>query len=205
MRNPVAAYAALGDSFTCGTGSGGAWPDVAARSLGCRYANLAAVGATSADVEERQLEAALALRPDLVSVICGANDVLASVRPDAGGYAARLGRMLDRLRRELPGATIVTATYPDLARFVDLRRRTRERVRRGTRGFNDECRRVARERGLLLLDWAERPETRNPGYVAGDGFHPSSEGHRRAAREFLAAVERHLEEGRRTREQIAPA
>ena len=33
---------------------------------------------------EGQVEPALALEPDLISVICGANDVLLSTRPDVG-------------------------------------------------------------------------------------------------------------------------
>jgi lysophospholipase L1-like esterase len=80
---PVSTYVALGDSFTAGTGEE-PWPDQVARGLGpgLSYTNLAVFGATSADVEEGQLERALELGPDLVSLICGANDVLESVRPD---------------------------------------------------------------------------------------------------------------------------
>ena len=105
---------------------------------------LAWVGATSFDVEHKQLDKALGLSPDVVTLVCGANDVLESVRPDADEYARRLARMFGRLRREVPQAEVVTATYPDISRFLDLRPRSRARVERGMRRFNAACRSVAR-------------------------------------------------------------
>ena len=102
----VSAYVALGDSFTAGRGSadGERWADqLAARlrrdSPELDYRNLAVDGATSAEVLE-QLPAALALEPDLVTVICGANDVLLTSRPDVDGYEDRFGQILgDAARR----------------------------------------------------------------------------------------------------------
>ena len=184
-------YVALGDSFTAGLKSGEPrWADEVARALGpgTRYENLAWVGATSADVERSQLDQALAFDPDVVTLVCGANDVLESVRPDAGAYAARLGRMFARLRSEAPRAAVVTATYPDISRFLDLRPRTRARVEQGMRplqrrlpgrGFALRRRAARRLRGSLA---AERDT------YAADGFHPSPEGHRRAAAAFLRAL-----------------
>jgi lysophospholipase L1-like esterase len=184
-------YVALGDSLTHGTDpeNEGRWPDVVAATLDLRYANFARVGATSRDVEEEQLHPALALEPDLVSVICGANDVLESVRPDVAGFADRLGRMFIRIRAVAPDALVFTATYPDLSRFVDLRERTRRRVRRGIEDVNSACRTVAGRHGVLVLDWADHPKTGDPAYRAGDGFHPSPQGHRRAASDVIDALE----------------
>ena len=81
----IGTYVALGDSFTAGLDPSGEcrWADEVARALpGTQYANLASIGATSQDVEQFQLPEALALEPDLVTLVCGANDVLESVRPD---------------------------------------------------------------------------------------------------------------------------
>jgi lysophospholipase L1-like esterase len=192
MTRDFDCYVALGDSFTCGTDPGreARWPDELARALGVRrYANLATVGATSRDVEERQLGRALSFEPDLVSLICGANDVLESVRPDPDDYSARLSRMLGLLLRRLPRAVVVTATYPDLSQFADLRERTRARVRRGMHEVGEACRDVARSHGVLCLEGWEHPITGERGNYAPDGFHPSREGHRRAAAEFLRALQ----------------
>jgi lysophospholipase L1-like esterase len=184
-------YVALGDSFTSGLASGETrWADQVARALGAdvRYENLAWVGATSADVEGSQLPRALSLEPDLITLICGANDVLESVRPDPEGYAERLGRMYARLRGERPSAVVLTATYPDISRFLDLRPRTRARVQRGMRVFNAACRRVADRHGVALLEGFDHPAAQDRSTYAADGFHPSPEGHRRAAAAFLRAL-----------------
>jgi lysophospholipase L1-like esterase len=184
-------YVALGDSFTAGLEAGEPrWADEVAHALGpsTRYENLAWVGATSADVEQRQLEQALALDPDVVTLVCGANDVLESVRPDPSAYAARLSRMFERLRSEAPRAAVITATYPDISRFLDLRPRTRTRVEQGMRRFNEACRGVAERHGVALLDGFDDPAAGERETYAADGFHPSPEGHRRAAAAFLRAL-----------------
>ena len=69
---------------------------------------------------------ALALEPDLVTLVCGANDVLARRAPRPRAYAQRLSRMFERLRREapagrdrdsdLPGHLAVPRPAPALAR-----------------------------------------------------------------------------------------
>ena len=182
-------YVALGDSFTAGLEPGQTrWADELAKELGARYVNLASVGATSEQVELEQLERALEMSPDVVTLVCGANDVLFNTRPDADAYAARLSRMFTRLRRELPRVEIVTATYPDITRFLDLRPRTRARVEEGMERFNAAVRRVARRHDVVLLESFDHPAANDRDTYAEDGFHPSAEGHRKAAREFLRAI-----------------
>jgi len=189
----VTTYVAMGDSFTAGIDpSVPRWPDELARSLGGRYVNLAEVGATSEHVETEQLTRALELSPDVVTLVCGANDVLLFPRPDVEAYAERLSRMFARLRREQPGVTILTATYPDISRFLALRPRSRIRVERGMRRFNAACRAVARRHQVVLLEGFDHPVTTERSTFADDGFHPSEEGHRAAAREFLRAVRKRL-------------
>ena len=181
MSQRVGKYVAIGDSFTCGLeGDEVRWADEVAGALpGAEYVNLAVVGATSEVVEEQQLPEALEREPDLVSLVCGANDVLETVRPDPGLYAGRLSRMLERIRTEAPGAHVFTITYPDLSRFVDLRPRTQARVARGTRLYNAAMRSVAQRNGVLCVEAAEHPEAEERENFASDGFHASPEGHRR--------------------------
>lgn len=200
----IRTYTALGDSFTAGLEPGKErWPDALARELGpkVRYENFAEVGATSEQVEREQLDRALALDPDLVSLVCGANDVLLSTRPDVEEYATRLSRMFARLRSEAPRAEVVTATYPDLSRFLPLRPRSQARVERGMEVFNAACREVAQRHSVLLLEGSDHPAAERRTTFAEDGFHPSEEGHRRAAAEFLRALRPRL----RLKEEAAPA
>lgn len=197
MIRPPRSYVALGDSFTCGHDPAVVpWPALVAAGLGrrVRYANLARVGATSADVEDQQLPAAEAAGADLVTVVCGANDLLESLHPDPTDYALRLGRIIDRLAPAL----VVTGTYPPFARFLDLRPRTRQRVEEGLKLFNAAAREVAAERGALLVEGADHPGAVWRGSFADDGLHPSPSGHQRTAAAVLGVVTAAL----RTREEI---
>jgi lysophospholipase L1-like esterase len=186
----VSCYAALGDSFTAGTGSpeGLGWSHRIAEGLRRRntafvYRNLAEDGATSEDVLD-QLGHALQLEPDLVTVICGANDVLRSTRPDPLLYAGRLGEIFERLHNAGPRVIVVTATSPDRWDFVRLGPRTRARVEAGMRELNDVTREVARTHCVPCLDVADHPGLRDRDNFATDGLHPSVRGHARAAGAF---------------------
>jgi lysophospholipase L1-like esterase len=187
---PVRAYAALGDSFTAGTGCepGERWADRLARRLAVRtegfvYRNLAVQGATSDQVFE-QLGPALQIEPDLVTVVCGANDVLFSVRPDPQLYARRLGGIFRRLRSPLPGVRILTATAPERWDFLDLGPRTRARLERGISRFNAVTRAVARAYEIPCLEVAGHPGLADAQNFIADGLHPSARGHEKAAAAF---------------------
>jgi lysophospholipase L1-like esterase len=207
-RRKVSCFVALGDSFTAGKGCapGESWADRVAASLRAReprltYRNLAVDGATSEAVLG-QVGPALQLEPDLVTVICGANDVLRSVRPDVGGYGERLAGILDRLRSALPGGAILTATSPETWRFMELGPRTRARVTRGIKSVNEITRTISARRSIPCLDVVDHPGLADPENFSSDGLHPSSVGHRRAAAEFAQVLHDELaidvdHEGRR--------
>ncbi len=193
-RDQLSLYVAIGDSFTAGTGSppGEAWPDRLASALRLRnpslaFRNLAVEGATSAEVID-QLGEAIELEPDLVTLVCGANDVLRSTRPDVPGYARRLAAMVRRLRDADPSLRIVTATAPDRWDFLELGPRTRARVEDGIERLNRATREVARSHGIACLEVASHPGLSEPENFSADGLHPSALGHERAARGFAALM-----------------
>jgi len=186
----VSCFVALGDSFTAGTGcaDGERWPDRVATALRARnprlaYSNLAIEGATS-DVVLEQVGPAIQLEPDLVSVICGANDVLRRVRPDVEGYASRLSQILDRLRSALPEVALVTATSPEGWSFLELGPRTRARVVNGLERVNEATRTISAERGVPCFDVVDHPGLADAENFGPDGLHPSAAGHKRAAYEM---------------------
>ncbi|HEY1853505.1 MAG TPA: SGNH/GDSL hydrolase family protein [Solirubrobacterales bacterium] len=186
----IETYAALGDSFTAGRESviGERWADRIAAGLreanpDLVYENLAVDGADSAEVL-KQVPAATALAPDLVTVICGANDVLLTVRPDVEGYERRFSQILGTLRAALPEAAIVTGTAPESWHFMDLRPRTRKRLAEATESLNDATRRIAAEHeNVLCLPVAGHPALEDPANYAADGLHASPRGHQLIARE----------------------
>ncbi len=184
-------YVALGDSFSAGVGEPGEvpWPDLVGGATDTVVHNLAVEGATSEHVLVHQLPRALHFRPDLVSVVCGANDVLLSVRPDLDAFEHNIGRLLAALA-EVP--TVVCATYPEAGRHLDMRPRTRRRVTRGLERVNAAIRAAAERHGAICLEWEGRDREADRGHYAADGLHPSPRGHRRAAEDFTRTLEAHL-------------
>src|SRR5688572_7835429 len=93
-------YVAIGDSSTEGLddpdGLGGyrGWADrlaehIATHQGGIEYANLAIRGKSTAQIMDEQLPAALALKPNLVTVLSGMNDILNS-NFDADAVAGKI-------------------------------------------------------------------------------------------------------------------
>jgi lysophospholipase L1-like esterase len=183
----IRSYAALGDSFTAGTGCapGESWADRLAARLGAGrpefvYRNLAVEGADSAEVLG-QIGPALQLEPDLATVVCGVNDVLFSVRPDVEAYARRLEEIFTRLRAALPAIRVATATAPERWDFLELGPRTRARLERGIARLNDATRELADAHGVACMEAASHPGLGEPENFVADGLHPSPLGHERAA------------------------
>jgi lysophospholipase L1-like esterase len=196
----VKRYVALGDSFTAGApGSAfeGRWPDYVADALRevnpeLEYHNLGQAGVTTAEVAGAQLAPCLALDPDLVTVVCGANDVLLSVRPDIEAHATSLDYIFTTLRARLPGLALMTATTPQLSNHLDLRPRSRKRVEEGVVRLNEATRQVAQRHDVVCLEFADHPDARKRDYFGADGFHPSAAGIRRAAGAGVAALRTHF-------------
>jgi len=181
-------YVALGDSTTEGLedpdGRGGyrGWADrfaehVAASHPGLAYANLAVRGMVAREVEAAQLAPALAMTPDLVTVVAGMNDLLRRDF-DPLRVAGHVGTMIRELGAA--GATTITFTIPDVSRRMRLGRRLSAR----TTALNDEIRRLATHHGAVLLDLASYELAYDPRMWAVDRLHGNPAGHARIAEEL---------------------
>jgi lysophospholipase L1-like esterase len=187
-------YVAIGDSFTEGIGDpeplspGGfrGWADrvaevLSARSAGFAYANLAVRGKLMQQIFDDQLEPALALQPDLITISAGGNNIL---RPgsDPDEVAARLDEAVARLRSA--GATVVVFTGPDVGATPVL-----GRVRGKAAIFNENVRALALRNGAIVADmWALR-ELADPRMWASDRLHLSAIGHNTVARMVLDTLD----------------
>lgn len=175
-------YVALGDSGTEGVGdephpdgSERGWADRLAEHLAqanpqLLYANLAVRGRRLAEIHEQQLSPALELEPDLATVVGGINDML---RPsfDLDDSLGHLDEMLRALRAT--GATVVTATYPDVSPINPMARLTRKRLHL----FNAGVREVAWTRGALWVEAEDFPLADKRMWCE-DRLHLSPVGHR---------------------------
>jgi lysophospholipase L1-like esterase len=193
QRHPWSRYVALGDSFTEGIGDpepaipGGhrGWADRVAEQLAARtddfaYANLAVRGRLLQRIIDEQVEPALKLRPDLISISAGGNDIL---RPgtDPDEVALRLDRAIARLGSQ--GATVVMFTGPDIGSTPVLRR-----LRGKLAIYNENLRWIATKNDAIVVDmWALR-ELLDVRMWDPDRLHFSPLGHHTIARATLEAL-----------------
>ena len=194
-------YVALGDSTVEGIGATSAATTyvgqlhrrLQALYPGARVDNLGVGGATSADVLERQLERAVALVPQLVTLSIGPNDITTHV--PVADYERNVAAILARLTRAT-SAVVVVNSLPDLAVTPRFRaHQAKPVVARLTVEFNEALARQARRHGAELVDLygpsqAEVPV--RPELISKDGYHPSDAGYARWAELMWAGVERRL-------------
>src|SRR5688500_8520343 len=111
-------YVALGDSYTIGTSVSEAdrWPNQLADRVPelQLVGNPAVNGFTSADLIDRELPQLDELRPELVTVLIGVNDVVQGVPETV--YRANVEVILDRLQALLPADRVVCVATPDYTR-----------------------------------------------------------------------------------------
>ncbi len=193
-QHPWSRYVALGDSFTEGIGDpeprspGGhrGWADRVAEVLAeskedFAYANLAIRGRLLQQILDEQVEPALELRPDLITISAGGNDI---IRPgsDPDDVAARFERGLERLRRD--DATVVIFNGPDIGGTPVL-----GRVRGKVAVYNENLRAIAKRHDAIVADmWALR-ELKDQRMWAPDRLHFSPVGHHTIARMVLEALD----------------
>ena len=175
-------YLALGDSFTIGTGTtpDRSFPAVLVSrwwdgGLECDLRNPAVNGYTTDDLIREELPLVEAYEPDLVTVLIGANDIVAGV--DAGRYRAQLRRIHERVQAGAPKAARYALPQPDWsltpagASFGDPARLARTIER-----FNGIAREEAERSGGAYLDlFPLMREQLRKGMTAPDGLHPSAE------------------------------
>lgn len=185
-------YVAIGDSSTEGLddpdGRGGyrGWANrlaehVARAQGSLQYANLAVRGLRTRQILERQLEPALAMRPDLVTVFSGTNDVV-----QRGFDADAVARAMEGMQRPLveSGARVLTFTLPDLSEIMPVARFVAVRVR----ALNDALRHVAASTGVTLVDVAAHPVACDPRLWSDDRLHANAQGHARIAAALAHAL-----------------
>ena len=166
-------YVALGDSYTIGT-------SVAESQLVALVprlelvANLGVNGFTSGDVIEAELPRIPSLRPDVVTLLIGVNDVVQGV--PVATYRRNVGRILDGLVQQAGANRVVVVTTPDYtvttagADYGDPA--TQSAGIRRNNAINTE---LAAARGIAVVDIYDvsvRAATDRT-LVASDGLHPS--------------------------------
>ncbi|MFI6209814.1 SGNH/GDSL hydrolase family protein [Streptomyces sp. NPDC051041] len=189
-------FAALGDSLTEGVGDpvGDGWrgwaallaPALAERPV--EFTNLAVSGAQTRDVRERQLPAALALRPDVASVLVGVNDTLRRTF-DIHAVAARLDEVYAALARR--DAVLLTACLPDPGAMLGLPGALAGPLARRQRAVNTVVHALSDRYGALHLHACAGDWITDRALWSADRLHPGERGHRLLAVRFHALLAEH--------------
>jgi len=186
-------YVALGDSTTEGLedpyedGSGyRGWADrlaamLAADNPDLGYANLAIRGRKLPQIRAEQLEPALALGPDLASVLGGLNDILRR-RVDLDAVAGDIDAIVSALSSQ--GATVIMLTYPDPTMVITV---AGGRIRARVTDLNRRLRAIAGRYDAVLID-LDRDGVGHPSLWCDDRLHANSMGHERIAAAAAAAL-----------------
>jgi lysophospholipase L1-like esterase len=185
-------YVAIGDSFTEGVGDElpdgrvRGWADLVALGLAAatppvRYANLAIRGRLLAPIVGAQLDAAVALRPQLISINGGGNDIMRP-RVSIEGIAEQL---VDGVRRATErGIHVLLVSGANPSRHLPLGAAVQ---RRGDR-LAEAVRVQLPLDGVTWVDnWGDR-ELSELRYWSVDKLHLNALGHRRVAGTVLAAL-----------------
>jgi len=181
IRANYSRYVAIGDSQTEGLWDGDdvvgvlGFADrlaVMVDSLypGLHYANLAIRGKLVGDVLTEQVPTALEMRPDLITVCIGMNDVIQPGR-SFGRALADLDEVYALLAAS--GATVVTTTFPNVAQFLPMGRLVSGRLSR----INGAITAAARRHDFRLVDLYNAPSMRDVDTWDIDRVHASPKGH----------------------------
>ncbi|MEZ0577113.1 SGNH/GDSL hydrolase family protein [Nocardioides sp. MH1] len=183
-------YVALGDSFTEGVGDADptrpngwrGWADRVAEVLATRspdfgYANLAIRGRKLPAIIDEQVDAAVALEPDLVTIHGGGNDVL---RPkvDLDGLAASYDEAVGRLAASGAHVVMFTIADPGLNPVIKV-------IRGRTAIFNEWVREIAENRGATVVDMWRMRDWKVSEVMDDDRLHLNPVGHNAIAMAVL--------------------
>lgn len=185
-------YLALGDSFTEGMGDVDVsrpnqvrgWADRVAEQL-CAdpdwgYANLAIRGKKLDQVVAEQLPVALAMKPTLISLYVGGNDILRP-RVDLDGLLASYDSTVGKLAGT--GAQLLLFTGFDSNGSAIF-----EKSRGRTAIYNEGVREIAERHGAVIADYWRWREFQDLRYWATDRLHMGSPGHTLMARKVLGVL-----------------
>ena len=211
---PALTYVAIGASESVGAGADAplreGWTKAfwtASMPRQTSFTDLAVSGSTTAQAVTEQLPLALELHPDYTTIWLNVNDIVAGISP--ADYEHSLSQIVSALSAGARTRVFVANTPPldQLAAFTKARNGdfsnrspfanrpvpTPSWLNTTVDAYNAAAARVAHNYGVTLVDLhavglAARMNGNADALIAGDGFHPSTQGHAAIAQAFAAAL-----------------
>lgn len=189
-------FVAIGDSFTEGIGDEvegialKSWVDhfVQLSVNDIEYANFAKRGLVTKEIRSQQLEKALAFKPDLVSLIAGANDVLKG-RWNHYAYKEDMKCMIDTLSKT--GADIMIANLPDFTVRLPFSTEKKQVLKEQLLEANEVILSLSREHQLHHIDFWNHQLVNDNTLWSTDFIHPNSKGYVKVAELIFSSLPVH--------------
>jgi lysophospholipase L1-like esterase len=179
---------ALGDSYTIGTGLNDEsqnFPSRLARRLteetGIEVVvtNLGVSGYTTTDLIREELPIARNARPELITILIGANDIVQG--SEEAAYRTRLQQIYQRIKDlGLPAARVLAISIPDFSALPGAAQfGSSSHLLARVNAFNDIARAEADSRLFRFADITSisREARLGADWIAGDGLHPGPTQH----------------------------
>ncbi|MBK1785520.1 SGNH/GDSL hydrolase family protein [Prauserella cavernicola] len=188
-------FVAIGDSCTEGLDDPypgrthyRGWADLVASRFALdqpdfRYANLGVRGRRLDQIVVEQIPTASDLRPDIVALFGGGNDLMMTRSFSSDVVAGRV-RAATRLLSDI-APTVVLFTLSDISSRMPVVRKMRSRIE----AFNDAVRDAAADHGAVLVDLWPDEAAQDLRYFGPDRLHLSEHGHRRVAAHLLGKLD----------------
>lgn len=200
MNYPWKTYVAIGDSFTLGIGDtidgleliGTA--DLLASEIkkfqpNLIYKNLAVADLTAAEIKECQFGPAIEFKPDIISIIAGANDILRrSWSPS--NFETTMREMFNEVQSKK--ILLITANWPEFPFIKRLPSAISQRFIRNINSGNLIIKRLADEYNAVFLDVFTLSKTMGEIMWSKDGIHPNSLGYERICEEIITRLKDYL-------------
>jgi lysophospholipase L1-like esterase len=161
---------------------------IRSQGMSVRVTNLARSGLTTAEIARTQVDHALQLRPDLIVLAAGGNDLLGRAW-DANAFRRAYAQLVERLVHG--GAQVFTTTWHDVPRAVPMPRALARRFSRRLAQAGNVVREVSNELGATCIDFWQFPDLLDAGCYSRDGIHPNARGYVRVTEVVADALARH--------------
>ncbi len=193
MRPPtIIRFVAIGDSLTEGIWDWGQGDRHAGfaylladqlrqQEPGLEFHNLGAGGARTADVLQQQVSQAIQLKPDILTVLVGANDVPVTPEPL---FRQQYDQMIERINGKVTGLVLV-GNIPNAAQLLPEQWASYQSLLAArVQVMNTIIMQATQRHGIPLVDLYSHPATADLRNVSKDGLHPNPQGYRHLAQAF---------------------
>ena len=192
-------YVAMGDSTVEGVGSSGpkkTFPALVFTSIkqelkNAKFHNLGRGGAKISDVVTYQLQEAVRLKPNLVTISVGANDL--RNRTKLKQFSNDLSQLIEVLKRKTDAKVIVN-NIPDLSHLPSIPFVLRIYSKILLKRFNQIIQEETHKSQVILVDLYSQSKlfvNKYPEFISSDGLHPSDTGYALWANTIITQI-KHL-------------